>query len=95
MSACTLSLKRTKLHPHKSSCRSISTLPRPYRFHIGTSWAGKPRDPRVKRVKSSFPPDSSILKWKEEELRRLHKATWSKDPGEDFFYVQEVSSTKL
>ncbi|KZT26207.1 protein serine/threonine phosphatase 2C [Neolentinus lepideus HHB14362 ss-1] len=91
MSACILGLKRTRLIQHKhSSWRTISTLLRPYRFHIGASWAGKPRDPRVKRVKSVFPPDSIILKWKDEQLARLHKFTWNKDPGEDFFYVQEM-----
>ncbi|TFK54894.1 protein serine/threonine phosphatase 2C [Heliocybe sulcata] len=86
-----LSLKHRRLAPsHCSSCRTLSTLSRPYRFHIAASWAGKPPDPRVKRVKSSFPPNSSILKWKDDQLARLHTSTWGTDPGEDFFYVQEM-----
>ncbi|KAJ8463516.1 hypothetical protein ONZ51_g10208 [Trametes cubensis] len=70
--------------------RSYSSLPRPYRFHVGTSWAGKPHDPRGPRVKSSpFPPDSPIGKWRDQMLSKPN-APAGKHIGEDFFYVQDM-----
>ncbi|KDQ60840.1 hypothetical protein JAAARDRAFT_190980 [Jaapia argillacea MUCL 33604] len=76
--------------PQLQRRRSISSLPRPYRFHIGISWAGKPENPRSKRVKQSFDSESSIGKWRDAVLQRHHKSSWGIDPGEDFFYVQEM-----
>jgi len=70
--------------------RFMSSMPRPYTFHIGASWAGKPvdagRSPSV-----PFPPDSPIGSWRVHTLSRP-EAVLSKDAGEDFFYVQEMRS---
>ena len=71
--------------------RSYSSLPRPYRFHVGASWAGKPPDPRGPRVKSvPFPPDSPIGKWRDLTLSRPNPGA-GRHIGEDFFYIQDVS----
>lgn len=71
--------------------RNYSSLPRPYRFHVGASWAGKPHDPRGPRVKTSpFPADSPIGKWRDTILSRPN-APAGTHIGEDFFYVQDVS----
>ncbi|KAI0721135.1 protein serine/threonine phosphatase 2C [Cerioporus squamosus] len=69
---------------------SSSSLPRPYRFHVGASWAGKPPDPRGPRVKSEpFPPDSPIGKWRDVTLSRPNPGA-GKHIGEDFFYIQDM-----
>ena len=70
---------------------TASSLPRPYRFHVGASWAGKPPDPRGPRVKSvPFPPDSPIGKWRDLTLSRPNPGA-GRHIGEDFFYIQDVS----
>lgn len=70
---------------------SIPPVHRPYTFHIGASWAGKPlgRQPK-KRLTIPFAPDSVIGKWRDQTLARP-KAVVSDDSGEDFFYIQAVS----
>ncbi|KAI1795899.1 protein serine/threonine phosphatase 2C [Ganoderma leucocontextum] len=69
---------------------SSSSLPRPYRFHVGASWAGKPHDPRGPRVKSTpFSPDSPVGKWRDASLSRPNAAA-GKHIGEDFFYIQDM-----
>ena len=72
--------------------RLMSTQVHPYKIHVGTSFAGKPVEYRVKtrrRKVVEFPPDSDIVRWREETLS-IPKAFPSKDAGEDFFYVQQV-----
>lgn len=74
---------------------SSSSLPRPYRFHVGAAWAGKPPDPRGPRVKSEpFPPDSPIGMWRDATLSRPNPGA-GKYIGEDFFYIQDVSARSL
>lgn len=67
---------------------------RPYTFHIGASWAGKPVHPDdMKKV--PFPPDTTIGAWRDKTLGiskdkgMIHRI----DPGEDFFFIQEVCMT--
>jgi protein phosphatase PTC7 len=67
----------------------MSSMTRPYTFHIGASWAGKPADSN-KIPKVPFPPESLIGNWRDKTLS-LPKAAGTKDAGEDFFFVQEVS----
>jgi len=84
-SKCFRSLPSTR---HVSS----SSLPRPYRFHVGASWAGKPPDPKDGRGKlksSSFSADSPIGAWRDHVLSRP-KGTAGTHIGEDFYYVQEM-----
>jgi len=64
------------------------TSPRPYTFHIGASWAGKPDDDPMK-IKAAFPPDTIVGMWRDKTLSRP-KAVRSRDAGEDFYFVQEV-----
>lgn len=67
----------------------MSSILRPFTFHIGASWAGKPAD-QTKVPKVPFPPDGLVGAWRDHTLSRT-KAVRSDDAGEDFFYVQEVS----
>ncbi|KAH9951240.1 protein serine/threonine phosphatase 2C [Amylocystis lapponica] len=76
------------IKPHS---RSVSSLPRPYRFHIGASYAGKPPDPQSRRLKTkSFAPDSEIGRWRDKTLAKYESAAADDHIGEDFFYVQDM-----
>ncbi|KAF8228176.1 hypothetical protein L208DRAFT_1292865 [Tricholoma matsutake] len=66
----------------------MSSILRPFTFHIGASWAGKPAD-HTKVPKVPFPPNTLVGAWRDHTLSRK-KAVRSHDAGEDFFYVQEV-----
>ena len=80
---------RLRFYSSSSSIPQIhATSPRPYTFHIGASWAGKPDDDHM-RIKAAFPPDTVIGTWRDKTLSRP-KAVRSRDAGEDFFFVQEV-----
>lgn len=70
--------------------RNASSIPRPYKFHIGASWAGKPSEPGPKLLNVSYAADSAIGTWRDKVLSRPKTAV-SKDAGEDFFYIQEVT----
>ena len=79
---------------HLHICRAFSTASqskkcRPYTFHLGASWAAKPKDPYEKLVKIPFPSDSSIGSWRIKTLA-WPKLIRSPDPGEDFLYIQPV-----
>jgi protein phosphatase PTC7 len=80
---------RLRFHSNFSSIPQIhaTTSPRPYTFHIGVSWAGKPHDPKDK--KNPFPLDTTIGTWRDKTLSRP-KAVKSRNAGDDFFFVQEV-----
>ncbi|KAI0818611.1 protein serine/threonine phosphatase 2C [Irpex lacteus] len=67
----------------------MSSLPRPYRFHVGASWAGKPLNPRDRPVTTKpFPKDHPVAAWRDHVLSRPNGIN-GKHIGEDFFYVQE------
>ncbi|KAI0082669.1 protein serine/threonine phosphatase 2C [Panus rudis PR-1116 ss-1] len=75
---------------HRLRELSTSALPRPFRFHVGASWAGKQPDPIKKKIKTaSFPSTSAIGAWRDHVLSRP-KANKRKDIGEDFFYIQDM-----
>lgn len=69
--------------------RFASSMPRPYRFHVGASWIAKPPEPRSRKKVKPFPDDSPIGLWRNETLSRASSSS-SKDAGEDFFYVQDM-----
>lgn len=78
------------LHIYRTvSTTSQSKKCRPYTFHLGASWAAKPNDPYEKLVKIPFPSDSYIGSWRDKMLA-WPKLFRSKDPGEDFLYIQPV-----
>ena len=85
-------IARRSRYPLIISSRNASSLPRPYKFHIGASWAGKPADPGInpKQLQAPFSAESTIGSWRDSTLSRP-KIVTSKDAGEDFFYIQEVS----
>lgn len=71
--------------------QSTAPPPRPYKFHIGASFAGKPPHPHdlPKSPNTGFLNDNPIALWRDDTLRR-RKTVESTSAGEDFFYVQEV-----
>ncbi|KIJ69408.1 hypothetical protein HYDPIDRAFT_106015 [Hydnomerulius pinastri MD-312] len=78
------------LHCSVSSPRFASTtVSRPYKFHIGASWAAKPPDPKSTRFHTSFSADTLLGKWRDEMLAH-HKNPVAKDAGEDFFYITQM-----
>jgi protein phosphatase PTC7 len=74
----------------RTPSRLMSSNPRPFTFHIGASWAGKPTGPGH-RPKVPFPSNSIVGAWRDHTLLRP-KTVRSDDAGEDFFYVQEVTT---
>ena len=90
-------LRRRRLPPY----RMLSSAPsdRPFRIHVGASFAGKPPEFRSslalrRKPIKDFPPNSDIALWRAQMLSRP-KSIPSKDAGEDFYYVQEVCITVL
>ncbi|KAI0699720.1 protein serine/threonine phosphatase 2C [Cytidiella melzeri] len=70
--------------------RPMSSLPRPYRFHIGASWAGKAVDPRGRQLNTKpLGKDHPVAIWREHVLSRPNGGG-GKHIGEDFFYIQEM-----
>ncbi|KAL6298247.1 protein serine/threonine phosphatase 2C [Sparassis latifolia] len=85
-----LSHLRSPGYSAASQSRSFSSLPRPYHFHVGACWAGKPSDPHIPRLRTTpFPPDSEIGKWRDHTLSK-HISPVGNHVGEDFFYVQDM-----
>jgi len=70
----------------RTSRHDMSTMPRPYRFHVCANWQSAPG---VKQKSAPFPSDTAVGKWRDLVLTRPRPG-FSKTPGEDFFYVQEV-----
>jgi protein phosphatase PTC7 len=69
----------------------------PFNFHIGASFAGKPRDELHRRVRTkhpSFPSDTPIGKWRDAMLARPRSVPAPNadetHAGEDFYFVQQV-----
>lgn len=78
------------------SRRLMSSAPpsRPFKIHVGVSFAGKPAEFRTVLQKRrnpipDFPEGNDIARWRAEMLA-WPKAVRSREAGEDFFYVQEV-----
>jgi protein phosphatase PTC7 len=69
--------------------RSVSSLPRPYQFHIGASWAAKPPSPQPLRINVPFSADTTVGRWRDETLGRWKNAKGG-NAGEDFFFVSRV-----
>jgi hypothetical protein len=78
----------------RTSRRHVSTMPRPYRFHVCANWQSAPPGYAPKKRSVPFAPGTAIGSWRDLVL------TWprhgfSKTPGEDFFYVQEVRAPEI
>lgn len=76
---------RVILRPHS---RSYGTT-RPFQFHIGASFAGKPAHPNEKPPKNARFPDGQLKEWRDKMLQ-WPKGIVSTQAGHDFFYVQEM-----
>lgn len=72
-----------------SAPRYISTIARPYQFHVCANWLSAPTGHGIKKKGVPFPPDSDIGAWIDHVLAQPRPG-FSKTPGEDSFYVQEV-----
>ena len=64
-------------------------MPRPYKFHVCANWLSAPPEHAPKKRSAPFPAESSIGLWRDRALTRPTRG-FSRTPGEDFFYVQEV-----
>ncbi|KAG6890704.1 hypothetical protein C0995_005077 [Termitomyces sp. Mi166 len=83
-------LVRAILRKSLRSTRSMSSAPlRPYKFHVGASWAGKQANLSQGPNAPFFPPDSDIGMWRDHTLSKL-KAADSTSAGQDFFFVQPM-----
>ena len=81
---------RISLKPYsRSYATNIPPVARPFTFHIGASFVGKPPHPDDKPIKSIGFPDGPLKTWRDETLA-WPKGLASAQPGHDFFYVQEV-----
>jgi hypothetical protein len=81
----------TRAQVMHASIRRLSPITRPYRFHIGASFAGKKSlfGDEAAKPKRDFSPSSPIYIWREEQLN-WKKANGAKTAGEDFFFIQQV-----
>ncbi|KAF5380829.1 hypothetical protein D9615_003946 [Tricholomella constricta] len=71
-----------------STRRAMSSVPpRPYKFHIGASWAGKPGPEEP--LQMPFPADGIVGAWRDRTLA-WPKTVKSPDIGQDFFFVQDM-----
>ena len=69
--------------------RCYSTTQRPFKFHVGVSFLGKPQQRDDKYTPGQVFPDGPLKEWRD------HALTWSKgllstSAGHDFYFVQEV-----
>ncbi|KAI9509374.1 phosphatase 2C-like domain-containing protein [Russula earlei] len=73
----------------RTSHHNMSTMPRPYRFHVCANWLAAPPEHGLKKRTTPFAPDTAIGLWRDHVLTSPRRG-FSKTPGEDFFYVQEM-----
>ncbi|KDQ14074.1 hypothetical protein BOTBODRAFT_33185 [Botryobasidium botryosum FD-172 SS1] len=71
--------------------RSFSTGPRPYKIHMGVSYAGKPPFEDEADMSRSFPNEHPIAKWRD-RLLKWPKGLPTTGAGQDFFYVQNMKN---
>ena len=79
---------------HRASSSSTGRL-RPYAFHVGASFLGKPdlgHDERRLQpiITKPFPPQHPVVPFRDRMLSWKHEIP-STSAGHDFFYVQQVS----
>lgn len=72
---------------------TTQVYPRPFKYHVGISFAGKAADAelRVARQNGRFSETSPIGQWRDLQTN-VKKDVDSKDAGQDFFYVQQVTA---
>ncbi|KAH0583883.1 hypothetical protein H2248_009477 [Termitomyces sp. 'cryptogamus'] len=81
-------MARAILRKSLRSTRNMFSAPlRPYKFHIGASWAGKNMLQSLKAP--SFPSRSDIGMWRDHTLSRA-KAVNSVSAGQDFLFMQSM-----
>lgn len=70
---------------------------RPYRFHVGASFAGKPnhdrKDQLIAQIK--FPETSQVAQWARDQWNIPGKLMPNADPGQDAFFIQELSQNMV
>jgi len=72
---------------------------RRYTFHVGSSWAAKPKMLIKSFDRTPHSPDTKIGSWRDDTLttstRKFSGGIQRGAPGEDFFFIQEVNSASL
>lgn len=63
----------------------LTSIPRPYRFHVAVACAGKPRTARERRQSTPFQKNSPIGQWRDQMLKGK-----ARDAGEDFFFFTQM-----
>jgi hypothetical protein len=90
--------RSTAAHPRRLTL-SASLPVRPYAFHIGVSFVGKPDEGDEllhahPRISKPFPTTHPVVPFREEMLA-WKKEVPSNSAGQDFFYAQEVRRLSL
>jgi len=72
--------------------RCYSTTQRPFKFHVGVSFLGKPQQRDDKYTQGQVFPDGPLKEWRDNAL------TWSKgllstSAGHDFYFVEPVRAS--
>ena len=69
--------------------RCYSTARRPFKFHVGVSFLGKPQQRNDKYTQGQIFPDGPLKEWRDHGLE-WSKGLLSTSAGHDFYFVQEV-----
>ena len=74
--------------------RCYSTTQRPFKFHVGVSFLGKPQQRDDKYMQGQVFPDGPLKEWRDHALA-WNKGLLSTSAGHDFYFVQEVRAPRL
>lgn len=74
--------------------RCYSTNQRPFKFHVGVGFLGKPQQREDKYTQGQVFPDGPLKDWRDHALA-WNKGLLSTSAGHDFYFVQEVRAHQL
>ena len=73
--------------------RCYSTTQRPFKFHVGVSFLGKPQQRDDKYTPGQVFPDGPLKEWRDNALA-WSKGLLSTSAGHDFYFVQDVRAPR-
>jgi len=74
--------------------RCYTTTQRPFKFHVGVSFLGKPQQRDDKYTQGQVFPNGPLKEWRDHALG-WNKGLLSTSAGHDFYFVQEVRAPWL